>query len=93
MERFFFHLVFFSSVASSCDYQSLYNIAERSSKPYRVVCYYTNWAWYRKGVGKYVPEDIDPRLCTHIIYAFATLDPNTLQIKVFDTWADIDNSK
>ena len=57
----------------------------------KVVCYYTNWAWYRQGVGKYKPEDIDWTLCTHINYGFAILDPNTLEIKVHDSWADIDN--
>lgn len=29
----------------------------------------TNWAWYRQGGGgKFLPEDIDHRLCTHIVY-------------------------
>lgn len=60
---------------------------------YKVVCYFTNWAWYRPGDGKYRPEDIDPNLCTHITYGFAVLDPNTLTIKPHDSWADIDNSK
>ncbi|KAB0794995.1 hypothetical protein PPYR_11834 [Photinus pyralis] len=58
---------------------------------YKVVCYFTNWAWYRQDAGKYLPEDIDPRLCTHIAYGFAVLDPNTLTIKPHDSWADIDN--
>lgn len=39
------------------------------------------------------PDDIDPTLCTHIMYGFATLDANTLLLKAYDTWADIDNSK
>ncbi|KAL3875564.1 hypothetical protein ACJMK2_033505 [Sinanodonta woodiana] len=43
------------------------------------VCYYTNWAQYRPGQGKFVPEDIDPDLCSHIIYAFAKLNGNQLQ--------------
>lgn len=56
-----------------------------------VVCYFTNWAWYRQGDGKYLPSDIDADLCTHITYGFAVLDPNTLTIKTHDSWADIDN--
>nr|CAD7457549.1 unnamed protein product [Timema tahoe] len=59
---------------------------------YKVMCYFTNWAWYRKGEGKFVPEHLDSRLCTHIVYAYASLDPNDLVIKPFDPWADIDNN-
>lgn len=58
---------------------------------YKVVCYFTNWAWYRQGDGKYLPEDIDPTLCTHINYGFAVLDGEKLTIKPHDSWADIDN--
>jgi hypothetical protein len=38
-----------------------------------VVCYYTNWAQYRNGPGRFYPENIDPNLCTHVIYSFAQL--------------------
>ncbi|RZF48999.1 hypothetical protein LSTR_LSTR016561 [Laodelphax striatellus] len=58
---------------------------------FKVVCYFTNWAWYRQGEGKYLPSDIDPELCTHIIYGFAVLDSDHLTIKPHDTWADFDN--
>ncbi|KAE8573974.1 Putative chitinase [Halyomorpha halys] len=58
---------------------------------FKVVCYFTNWAWYRQGKGKYLPEDIDTSLCTHVIYAFAVLDSEKLEIKPHDPWADIDN--
>ncbi|KAK0083095.1 hypothetical protein PV326_006871 [Microctonus aethiopoides] len=57
----------------------------------RVVCYMTSWALYRKGDGKFVPEHLDTRLCTDIIYAFAGLNPDTLTLQPFDSWADIDN--
>ncbi|XP_031637638.1 probable chitinase 10, partial [Contarinia nasturtii] len=57
----------------------------------KVVCYFTNWSWYRQGIGKYSPEDIDSHLCTHIVYGFASLDANTLTIKTYDSWVDIDN--
>ncbi len=60
---------------------------------YKVVCYFTNWAWYRPGVGKYKPSDIDPNLCTHIVYGFAVLDYSNLIIKAHDGWADFDNSR
>ena len=56
----------------------------------QVVCYYTNWAWYRPGIGKYKPEDIDPTICTHVVYGFAVLGHNGL-IKPHDSWADLDN--
>ena len=40
---------------------------------YKLVCYYTNWSQYRPKLGKFLPEDIDPFLCTHIIFAFGWL--------------------
>lgn len=67
--------------------------AEPLSNGPKVVCYMTNWAFYRKAEGKFVPEHLDVRLCTHIIYAFASLDPEQLMLKEFDSWADLDNSK
>lgn len=56
----------------------------------KVICYYTNWSWYRQGTAKYSPADIDVGLCTHVLYGFATLDYNTLLMKVFDSWSDTD---
>lgn len=56
-----------------------------------MVCYFTNWAWYRQSGGKYLPSDIDPDLCTHIVYGFAVLNGDQLIIKPHDSWADFDN--
>jgi chitinase len=36
-------------------------------------------------------DNIDPKLCTHMMYAFAVLNGTTNKIQIFDTWADIDN--
>jgi len=44
----------------------------------RRVCYHTNWSQYRQGAGKFFPEDIDPNLCTHLIYSFAKMANNHL---------------
>ncbi|XP_073681597.1 chitinase-3-like protein 1 [Garra rufa] len=40
----------------------------------RLVCYFTNWSQYRAGTAKYLPENVDPNLCTHLIYAFAIIN-------------------
>lgn len=39
-----------------------------------LACYFTNWAQYRPDVGKYMPENVDPHLCTHLIYAFSIIN-------------------
>jgi chitinase len=44
----------------------------------RVICYYTNWATYRPGNGQFSINDIDPNLCTHLIYSFASVRENSL---------------
>lgn len=44
--------------------------SRRASRPKRknLVCYYGTWAVYRPDGGKFAVEDIDPFLCTHVIY-------------------------
>ncbi|XP_058158931.1 acidic mammalian chitinase-like [Dasypus novemcinctus] len=44
----------------------------------KLVCYFTNWSQYRPDPAKYVPENVDPCLCTHLIYAFATMSNNKI---------------
>lgn len=62
----------------------------RNTTPMKVVCYYPNWVYYRKGDGKYTVDDIDTSLCTHIIYSFVILDGEKHIIKAHDTWLDTD---
>jgi GH18 family chitinase len=47
----------------------------------------TNWSQYRPEATKYTPANIDPFLCTHIIYAFAALNTTTYEIRAFE-WND-----
>ncbi|PVD32658.1 hypothetical protein C0Q70_08103 [Pomacea canaliculata] len=42
-------------------------------------CYYSSDAQYRLSVGRFLPENIDPTLCTHVIFAF--FQPNGLDVQ------------
>jgi len=44
----------------------------------RVFCYYTNWSYRRPGMGQFTPEDVDPTLCTHMFFAFASIKDNKI---------------
>lgn len=58
-----------------------------------VVCYFSNWAVYRDGAGKYVPENIPSQLCSHVVYAFARLDTKTHEIALSDEVLEISHGK
>ncbi|RNA25663.1 chitotriosidase-1 [Brachionus plicatilis] len=51
---------------------------------YKKICYVTNWSQYRPGAARFLPENVDPFLCTHIIFAFAYIDKNTLTIRTIE---------
>ncbi|XP_054883254.1 chitinase, acidic.1 [Poeciliopsis prolifica] len=40
----------------------------------KLVCHMTNWAQYRPSSAKFTPDNIDPFLCTHVIYTLATIN-------------------
>ncbi|XP_069798313.1 acidic mammalian chitinase-like isoform X2 [Narcine bancroftii] len=50
----------------------VYNVL---GKDYKIVCYYTNWA-HKRGDCNFLPDDINPKLCTHLTYAFAVIGKN-----------------
>ena len=54
---------------------------------FKVICYMTNWAQYRPNATKFGPSDVNPYLCTHVIYAFAAINSSTHEIKAFE-WND-----
>ncbi|XP_043855907.1 chitotriosidase-1 isoform X2 [Dromiciops gliroides] len=44
----------------------------------KLVCYFTNWSQYRSGPAAFLPQNVDPSLCTHLIYAFADMKDHRL---------------
>ncbi|XP_077429394.1 chitinase, acidic.1 [Vanacampus margaritifer] len=53
----------------------------------KLVCHMTNWAQYRPGLAKFTPDNIDPFLCTHVIYMLATINSFN-QISTIE-WNDV----
>uniref|UniRef100_A0A0A1X9V2 Probable chitinase 3 n=1 Tax=Zeugodacus cucurbitae TaxID=28588 RepID=A0A0A1X9V2_ZEUCU len=51
---------------------------EQNTRPAQVFCYLTSWSAKRPGAGKFLPTNVDPKLCTHVVYAFATLKDHKL---------------
>lgn len=56
----------------------------------KVVCYVATWAVYRPDGGRFSLEDLEPALCTHLIYSFAGLNETTNTIKSLDPWQDLE---
>ncbi|XP_076044184.1 chitinase-3-like protein 1 [Oratosquilla oratoria] len=54
-----------------------------------VTCYYGSWAVWRPGLGRFDVEDIDPFLCTHIVFGFSGLSNHTWEIEVLDPWNEL----
>lgn len=52
-----------------------------------MVCYLGTWANYRTGDGKFVIEDIDANICTHIIYGFVKIEGG--KIASLDPYLDL----
>ncbi|XP_040854534.1 oviduct-specific glycoprotein isoform X1 [Ochotona curzoniae] len=53
-------------------------LTHQNSTAYKLVCYFTNWAHSRPGPASILPHDLDPFLCTHLIFAFASMDDNRM---------------
>ncbi|XP_076458603.1 chitinase-3-like protein 2 [Babylonia areolata] len=53
-------------------------------------CYFVNWAYGRTSpFTRFDVEHIDPYVCTHLIYAFAKIDPNQARIVPTDPTQDL----
>ncbi|KAF3860764.1 hypothetical protein F7725_001019 [Dissostichus mawsoni] len=59
-----------------------------------LVCYYTSWSKHRAKEGKFSLSDVDPNLCTHLIYAFSGInDANELASSERDYAQSYSNTK
>ncbi|CAH2084075.1 unnamed protein product [Euphydryas editha] len=57
-----------------------------------VVCFFSSWAMFKNPPVRFQISDIDPSLCTHIVYAFAGLDERSSTIKSINQWLDIESN-
>jgi chitinase len=57
-----------------------------------VVCYVAEWAHWRQGLGSFLVGDIDPTLCTHLVYAFAVVNMNTNTIEPAEPGYDLEEN-
>lgn len=65
--------------------QALHSFAFLSEK---IVCYYGTWATYRHGNGQFNVNDIDPNVCTHLIYSFFGLTRDAT-VRILDPYLDL----
>lgn len=60
--------------------------------PEKIVCYFNNWSVYRTGNGMIKISNINPNLCTHLIYNIAGITDDA-DLKVSDPYADLPSGK
>ena len=75
----------------SCGTNLRSSCADVNSHNKVVVCYVDGLAAYRPDNGQFLVENIDPMLCTHIIYAYAGLDNDTHSI--YSRYSGIDTEE
>jgi GH18 family chitinase len=55
-----------------------------------VVCYVSSWAAYRPDRGNFSLSALDPKICTHFVYAFAGLNETSNEIRSLDPYRDLE---
>lgn len=61
-----------------------------NGKRFWVVCYYGSWAHWRPATGRLGSSDINPFLCTHLIYSFLRINPSNFSVSSNDPYLDLE---
>ncbi|XP_014289753.1 probable chitinase 2 [Halyomorpha halys] len=69
---------------------TLYNADFIHARKATVLCYMAAWASTRVHQGRFTVRDADTDHCTHIVYAFMTINPTTSQIQTIDPMIDFE---
>ncbi|XP_055640235.1 chitinase-like protein Idgf4 [Toxorhynchites rutilus septentrionalis] len=69
--------------------------ANNSTDGPKVLCYYDGAASLREGLGKVTVADVEVALpfCTHLVYGFAGINPETHKIRSLNEALDLDSGK
>jgi chitinase len=67
----------------------LFTIIAQAASRRHFACYFSNWAGYREGNGKFEPENIDPNECTHLMYGYGIINTAAVNFQSSDAWADL----
>ena len=68
------------------------NVVPSTNSNKVIMCYFGSWSCYRWGSGLFDVENIDPFLCTHLVYGFAGLDKSEYTITSLDEYNDLEDN-
>ena len=73
------------------NYENNIDSKKSTKKKKNLICYFSNWTHLRRRSGKFVPENIDARPCSHIFYAFANLDSDSFEVVPGNPMVDVND--
>ncbi|XP_055681662.1 acidic mammalian chitinase-like [Lutzomyia longipalpis] len=83
--------IFFSICALSVTLVALAAVEVPPENQKKVFCVHGKWSAYRKGDGHFGIEQINPLLCTHLVYTFFGIDANG-EMVIRDPWLDLEEN-